>query len=75
MSKTNVSDGSELVRFDIDESSKYNFNLYQDAIAKYPGSFYQLKMRFDQYLKAKNEHRKDQKMADEHPEIGFEVMA
>ena len=71
MTKNNVADGSELIRFNVRHSSEDNFNKYQDAIAKYPGSFYQLKMRFDQYLKAKSEHRKDQSSSKQEHEIEF----
>lgn len=71
MTKQNIADGSELIRFDVRKSSEDNFNLYQDAIAKYPGSFYQLKMRFDQYLKAKAEHRKDQACVKDDHNIEF----
>lgn len=44
-------DGSETVRFNLDDTLEHNFNAYQDALEKYPDSFSSLKLRYDQYLK------------------------
>lgn len=52
-------DGSELVRFDLDDSVKNNFNTYQDAIKKFPHSMQQLKLRYDQYLKTLGPHKQE----------------
>ena len=68
---TKTIDGSELVRFELDNTYKENFNLYQDAVAKYPGSFYQLKMRYDQFLKTKKDHDKEIQAGHEEHEIEF----
>jgi hypothetical protein len=66
-------DGSELVRFDLDASVKTNFNIYQDAIARHPESTQQLKLRFDQYIKAVPLHNKDQARNEEEQSIAFDV--
>lgn len=72
MSKNNAADCSELVRFDLNKSTEYNFNMYQDAIQKHPESSYQLKLRYDQYLKTQPLFKKEQKVEVQH-DISFEV--
>jgi hypothetical protein len=66
-------DGSELVRFDLDASVKTNFNIYQDAIARHPESTQQLKLRFDQYVKAVPLHTKDLAGMEEEQSIEFGI--
>jgi hypothetical protein len=66
-------DGSELVRFDLDATVKTNFNIYQDAIARHPESTQQLKLRFDQYIKAVPLHTKDVMATGEEHSIEFGV--
>lgn len=65
--------GSELVRFDLDLPVKTNFNNYQDAIARYPESVQQLKLRFDQYLKTIPLYIKDQAGSEEGQTIEFGI--
>ncbi len=74
MTQQKVVDGSELIRFDLKTSVENNFNIYQDAISKHPESMYQLKLRYDQYLKTYPLHAKTQPVVDNH-EISFEVTA
>ncbi len=66
-------DGSELVRFDLDATVKTNFNIYQDAIALHPESTQQLKLRFDQYVKAVPLHTKDLAGMEEGQSIEFGI--
>lgn len=72
MSVNHAVDGSELVTFDLNESVEYNFNVYQNAIRKHPESSYQLKLRYDQYLKTQPLFKKEQKVEVQH-DISFEV--
>ena len=74
MIKTTKGDGSQKIRFDLRRSTEYNFNLYQDAIEDYPDSGHMLKLRFDQYIKVKPLHDKDQTTA-EPTEIEFQQLA
>jgi hypothetical protein len=46
--------------------------MYQDAIQKHPESSYQLKLRYDQYLKTQPLFKKEQKVEVQH-DISFEV--
>jgi len=62
---------SESLRFNLRKSAEYNFNLYQDAIEKFPSKQHPLKLRFDQYMKAANLHRKDNPMQEEESIIEF----
>ena len=62
---------SESVRFNLRESVETNFNLYQDAIEKFPSKQHAIKLRFDQYMKAANLFRKDNPMQEEDTVIEF----
>jgi len=62
---------SEALRFDLEETVKYNFDLYQDAIERFPSKQHALKLRYDQYLKTANLYRKDNPIQEEEPVIEF----
>lgn len=74
MVKTTHLKRSDMIRFDLNQSVEHNFNSYQDALSQHPESSYQLKLRYDQYLKTYPLHAKMQKVADGH-DIAFDVPA
>lgn len=59
-------DGSETVRFNLDDTVEHNFNAYQDALEKYPDSFSSLKLRYDQYLKTVPLYSKEMDVEEDH---------
>ena len=66
-------DGSESVRFNLDDTVEHNFNAYQDALEKYPESFSSLKLRYDQYLKTVPLYSKE-KNVEEPIEVTFDLL-
>ena len=62
---------SEALRFDLTKPVEYNFNLYQDAIERFPSKQHALKLRYDQYLKTANLYRKDNPLQEEESVIEF----
>jgi cytochrome c peroxidase len=67
-------DGSESVRFNLDDTVEHNFNAYQDALEQYPESFSFLKLRYDQYLKTVPLYSKEIDV-EEVTDISFEVVS
>ncbi len=65
-------DESNNVHFDLKKSVIHNFDLYQGAIKEYPKSSYQLKLRYDQYLKTYPHYKSEQKIDVSH-DIAFDV--
>jgi hypothetical protein len=63
----------ESPRFVLSDPVEKNWDLYQDAVEKYPEKVHQLKLRYDQYLKTLTHYSKEQLGTEEDPTIEFPV--
>lgn len=62
------------VWFDLKDNVETNFNKYQNGIRKFPHLQYQIKLRFDQFLKALSFYNKENAGKQDETIVAFDVV-